>query len=52
LCFIILWFILRRILNSISAKMNNRVASKEGLLDAIEEIRGERKELNKNNLVK
>jgi hypothetical protein len=28
------------------------VASKEGLLDAIEEIRGERKELNKNNLVK
>jgi hypothetical protein len=28
------------------------VASKEGLLDAIEEIRDERKELNKNNLVK
>ncbi|SEA30796.1 hypothetical protein SAMN05443667_103193 [Flavobacterium gillisiae] len=49
---IIFWFIIRGILKSISAKMNNNELYKEDMLNVLEEIRDELKELNKNNLVK
>jgi len=49
---IIFWFIIRGVLKSISAKMNNNELYKEDMLNVLEEIRDELKELNKNNLVK
>lgn len=49
---IIVWFIIRRILNSLSDKINNSELYKEEMLNVLEEIRDELKELNKNNTVK
>ncbi|SDX88084.1 hypothetical protein SAMN05444338_11741 [Flavobacterium degerlachei] len=52
LCVIVFWFIIRRILKSVSDKINNNDLYKEDILNVLEEIRDELKELNKNNLVK
>lgn len=46
------WFIIRRMLKSTSAKINNSELYKEDMLNVLEEIRDELKELNKNNSVK
>jgi hypothetical protein len=52
LCVIVFWFIARKILKAISDKLNNNEIYKEDVLNVLEEIRDELKELNKNNLVK
>jgi hypothetical protein len=52
LCIIAFWFITRGILKSISNKVNNNDLYKEDMLNVLEEIRDELKELNKNNLIK
>ena len=49
LFFLIIWFVLRRILSSLSDKINNSEVYKEETLKVLEEIRDELKELNKNN---
>jgi len=46
---IFVWFIIRRLLSSISDKVNNSEIYKEDTLRVLEEIRDELKELNKNN---
>ncbi|WP_163410362.1 hypothetical protein [Flavobacterium ajazii] len=46
---VFVWFIVRRILSSISDKINNSEVYKEDTLRVLEEIRDELKELNKNN---
>lgn len=46
------WFIIRRILQSISDKINNSELYKEDMLAVLEQIRDELKELNKNNSAK
>ncbi|WP_417940569.1 hypothetical protein [Flavobacterium sp. RS13.1] len=46
---ILVWFVIRRILSSISDKVNNSEAYKEDTLRVLEEIRDELRELNKNN---
>lgn len=48
----IIWFIIRRILKSLSEKINNSELYKEDMLNVLEEIRDELKDLNKNNSVK
>lgn len=52
LVFIAIWFIIRRILKSLSDRINNSELYKEDMLNVLEEIRDELKELNKNNSVK
>ncbi|MET3032551.1 MULTISPECIES: hypothetical protein [Flavobacterium] len=47
--FLVIWFVLRRILSSLSDKINNSEVYKEETLKVLEEIRDELKELNKNN---
>ncbi|MCP2029066.1 large-conductance mechanosensitive channel [Flavobacterium sp. HSC-32F16] len=49
LVFLVIWFVLRRILSSLSDKINNSEVYKEETLKVLEEIRDELKELNKNN---
>lgn len=49
LIFLVIWFVLRRILSSLSDKINNSEVYKEETLKVLEEIRDELKELNKNN---
>ena len=49
LFFLIIWFVLRRVLSSLSDKINNSEVYKEETLKVLEEIRDELKELNKNN---
>jgi flagellar biosynthesis/type III secretory pathway M-ring protein FliF/YscJ len=49
---VIFWFVIRRILKSISDKINNSELYKEDMLSVLEGIRDELKELNKNNSVK
>lgn len=46
---IAVWFIIRKILKSVSNKINNAEAYKEDTLKILEEIRDELKELNRNN---
>lgn len=46
---IFVWFIIRRMLSSISNKVNNSEVYKEDTLRVLEEIRDELRELNKNN---
>jgi large-conductance mechanosensitive channel len=46
---IAVWFIIRKILKSVSNKINNAEAYKEDTLKVLEEIRDELKELNRNN---
>lgn len=49
---IAIWFIIRKFLNSLSDRINNSELYKEDMLNVLEEIRDELKELNKNNSVK
>ncbi|MEG2102183.1 MAG: hypothetical protein RRY99_11815 [Flavobacterium sp.] len=49
LIFLVVWFIFRRILSSLSDKINNSEVYKEETLKVLEEIRDELKELNKKN---
>mgnify|MGYP003583840321 CR=1 FL=1 len=46
---VIIWFVIRRILGSVSDKINNSETYKEDTLKVLEEIRDELKELNRNN---
>lgn len=46
------WFIIRRILTSISNKINNADLYKEDMLNVLEEIRDELKKANANNTAK
>jgi flagellar biosynthesis/type III secretory pathway M-ring protein FliF/YscJ len=52
LVIITIWFIIRKILKSLSDRINNAELYKEDMLSVLEEIRDELKELNKNNSVK
>jgi len=52
LIIIVIWFIIRRILNSLSDRINNSELYKEDMLNVLEEIRDELKELNKTNSTK
>lgn len=49
LIFFVVWFVFRRILSSLSDKINNSEVYKEETLKVLEEIRDELKELNKKN---
>lgn len=49
---VFVWFIIRRILSSISDKINNAELYKADTLSVLEEIRDELKELNRNNSCK
>jgi len=51
-CFIVFWFIIRRILKSYNNRITNNEVYHEDTIAILEEIRDELKELNKNNLVK
>jgi len=46
---VVIWFVIRRILGSVSDKINNSETYKEDTLRVLEEIRDELKELNRNN---
>ena len=46
------WFIVRRLLKSLSDRINNAELYREDMLNVLEEIRDELKELNKNNSLK
>ncbi|MBW1655078.1 hypothetical protein [Flavobacterium quisquiliarum] len=48
LVLLVVWFVVRRILGSISDKINNSESYKEDTLRVLEEIRDELKELNRN----
>ncbi|WPO78652.1 hypothetical protein [Flavobacterium sp. KACC 22761] len=45
----LIWFVIRKLLGSVSDKINNAEAYKEDTLRVLEEIRDELKELNKNS---
>ena len=49
LFFLVIWFVFRRILGSLSDKINNSELYKQETLKVLEEIRNELKELNKKN---
>ena len=49
---VFLWYIIRRIFKAISDKINNSEIHRDELLEVLEEIRDELKELNKKNSVK
>ncbi|CAD0005325.1 MULTISPECIES: hypothetical protein [Flavobacterium] len=44
--FVVIWFVIRRILSTISDKINNSEVYKEDTLRVLEEIRDELKQLN------
>ena len=46
---VVIWFVIRRSLGSVSDKINNSETYKEDTLRVLEEIRDELKELNRNN---
>ncbi|HEX8017992.1 MAG TPA: hypothetical protein VF465_22400 [Flavobacterium sp.] len=46
LVFVVIWFVIRRILSTISDKINNSEVYKEDTLRVLEEIRDELKQLN------
>lgn len=46
---LIIWFIIRKALSSVSNKINNAELYREDVLNVLEEIRNELKELNKKN---
>ncbi|WP_343590998.1 hypothetical protein [Flavobacterium sp.] len=48
LVLLIIWFVIRRILEPVSDKINNSESYKEDTLRVLEEIRDELKELNRN----
>ncbi len=47
LIFLVIWFVIRRIVSAISDKINNSEIQKEETLTVLQEIRDELKELNK-----
>lgn len=49
---VFLWYIIRRIFKTISDKINDAEIHRDDLLEVLEEIRDELKELNKKNSVK
>ena len=49
LIIIVSWFIIRKILKSLSGRINNAELYNEDMLNVLEEIRDELKELNKKN---
>lgn len=52
LVFIVIWFVIRRIVSSLSDKINNSEVYKEDTLRVLEEIRDELKQLNKKDTSK
>ncbi|MBF4518376.1 hypothetical protein IRZ71_18630 [Flavobacterium sp. ANB] len=52
LILVVIWYVVRKILNSVSNKINNAELYKEDILNVLEEIRNELKELNRNNSIK
>lgn len=52
LIIVFLWYLIRRIFKSISDKINNAEVHRDDLLQVLEEIRDELKDLNKNNSIK
>lgn len=52
LFFIVSWVIIRIILQRLSNRVNNSELYKEDMLNVLEEIRDELKELNKKNFLK
>jgi hypothetical protein len=46
LVFVVIWFVIRRILSAVSDKINNSEVYKEDTLRVLEEIRDELKQLN------
>lgn len=52
LVLLVFWYFVRKILVSLSDKINNSELYKEDILNVLEEIRDQLKELNKNNSVK
>lgn len=49
LVFVVIWFVLRRVLGAISDKINNAEIYKEDTVKVLQEIRDELKELNRKN---
>nr|WP_294784569.1 hypothetical protein [uncultured Flavobacterium sp.] len=49
LVFVVIWFVLRRLLGTISDKINNAEIHKEETVKVLQEIRDELKELNRKN---
>ena len=49
LVILFLWFLIRRIFQAISDKINNAEVHRDDLLNVLEEIRDELKDLNKKN---
>ena len=49
LIFVAFWFVIRKLLRSLSNRINNTELYKEDMLNVLEEIRDELKELNKKN---
>jgi hypothetical protein len=49
LVILFLWFVIRRIFQAISDKINNAEVHRDDLLNVLEEIRDELKDLNKKN---
>ncbi|MBE8726548.1 hypothetical protein [Flavobacterium hungaricum] len=47
LIFLVIWFVIRRIVSALSDKINNSEIQKEEMLTVLQEIRDELKELNK-----
>jgi len=52
LVFVVIWFVIRRIVSSISDKINNSEVYKEDTLRVLEEIRDELKQLNQKDTSK
>jgi F0F1-type ATP synthase membrane subunit b/b' len=52
LIIVFLWYLIRRIFKAISDKINNAEVHRDDLLQVLEEIRDELKDLNKNNSIK
>ena len=50
--FVAFWFIIRKILKSLSDRINNNELYKEDMLNVLEEIRDELKQLNQKNTSK
>lgn len=50
LVILLIWFIIRRVFQGISDKINNAEQHRDDLLNVLEEIRDELKDLNKKNL--
>ena len=52
LIFVAFWFVLRKMLRALSNRINNAELYKEDMLNVLEEIRDELKQLNQKNISK